>query len=57
MGSYGKLTDDVNCDDEGKLWGVMISYIVECTSQCSSEEMLRITSFIFLGKEANIQKM
>ena len=28
MGSYGKLTDDVNCDDEGKLWGVMISYLM-----------------------------
>ena len=28
MGSSGKLTDDINCDNEGELWGAMISYLM-----------------------------
>ena len=28
MGGYGTLTDDISCDDEGELWGVMVSYLM-----------------------------
>ena len=28
MGSYDTLTDDISCDDEGELWGVMVSYLI-----------------------------